>query len=307
VRFPSPSALHGKLTGSLAAAVNQLSPIVVIVTGVLWAKGSSDFTASEIFTTLSIVILVSQPISNLVGSYTVFISGLANCSRIQSFLLLNEKADYREFFQKLGNRLPSLNEKYVHSSELDVELPALSGLARETPSPVVDIRQATFTTNDQQTELLRNIDFQLPAGSISMVVGRVGCGKSSLLKGILGELHKTSGTVHLATCSISYCDQTPWLRNMSLRHNIAGPFHFDKEWYAQVVTACALDRDFASFPCGDKTLVGSGGIALSGGQRRRVVCLRDSSFRYKSPRANTLKCIGACKGCLFTTRAYPSR
>lgn len=244
---------------------------------VFWAKGSSDFRASEIFTTLSIVILVSQPISNLVESYTVCISGLACWGRIQSFLLLREKADHRDFFRKLGTRLPSPNDIYMRSSEPGIELQALPCLAREAPSPVVDIRQATFATNDQQTEkteLLRDINFRLPAGSISMVVGRVGCGKSSLLKGILGELHMTSGAVHLATSSISYCDQTPWLRNISLQDNIVGPFPFDKEWYAQVITACALDRDFASLPCGDKTLVGSEGLALSGGQRRRVVCLR---------------------------------
>lgn len=216
---------------------------------------------------------MSQPISNLVGSYTVFISGLACCSRIQSFLLLDEKADYRGFVEKLETPLPSPNEKYELSSELGLELLALPGLAREMPSPVVDVRQTTFITNDQRTELLYNINFQLSAGSISMVVGRVGCGKSSLLKGILGELHTISGAVHLATSSVAYCNQTPWLRNISLRDNIVGPLPFDKESYAQVVTACALERDFASFPCGDKTLVGSGGISLSGGQRQRVVCL----------------------------------
>ncbi|KAK4063525.1 uncharacterized protein Triagg1_9402 [Trichoderma aggressivum f. europaeum] len=258
---------------SLSSAVNQLSPIVVIAVAVFWAKGSSDFRASDIFTTLSIVILVSQPISNLVESYPVCISGLACWGRIQSFLLLREKADHRDFFRTLGTRLPSPNDIYMRSSEPGIELQALPCLAREAPSPVVDIRQATFATNDQQTdktELLRDINFRLPAGSISMVVGPVGCGKSSLLKGILGELHMTSGAVHLATSSISYCDQTPWLQNVSLRDNIVGPFRFDKEWYAQVITACALDRDFASLPCGDKTLVGSEGLALSGGQRRRV-------------------------------------
>ena len=89
---------------------------------VFWAKGSSDFRASEIFTTLSIVILVSQPISNLVESYTVCISGLACWGRIQSFLLLREKADHRDFFRKLGTRLPSPNDKYMRSSEPGIEL-----------------------------------------------------------------------------------------------------------------------------------------------------------------------------------------
>ncbi|KAL7928726.1 putative ABC multidrug transporter [Trichoderma chlorosporum] len=255
---------------SLSAGVNQLSPIVVIVAAVLTAKGSLDFTVSEVFTTLSIVILVSQPISNLVGSYTVFISGLACCGRIQSFLLLDEKDDYRGFTEKFETPLPSPNEKNELLSEPGMELLTFPSPTREVPSPVVDVRQATFTTNGPRTELLSNINFQLSAGSISMVVGRVGCGKSSLLMGILGELSTISGEVHLATSSVAYCNQTPWLRNVSLRDNIVGPYPFDRESYDQAVAACALERDFASFPCGDETLVGSGGIALSGGQRQRV-------------------------------------
>ncbi|KAH8201484.1 hypothetical protein TruAng_004332 [Truncatella angustata] len=258
------------LVPGISATVNLLSPIFVIVAAVCWAKGSSGLTASDIFTTLSMVMLVAQPISTIVGSYTVFISGLACCSRIQSFLLLNEKAEYRVLTKNLGTRLPSLNDNDVHPSERGVELSALYRFAGRNQSPVVDVRQATFTTKDQQIKLLREIEFQISTGSISMIVGRVGCGKSSLLKGILGELHMTSGTVHLATSSISYCDQTPWLRNISIRDNITGPLRFEKDWYAQVVSACALDRDFTSFPCGDQTLVGSGGISLSGGQRQRV-------------------------------------
>ncbi|KAG6041161.1 hypothetical protein E4U41_005799 [Claviceps citrina] len=255
---------------SFSAAVNSLSPIVVIVAAVLTAKSLHDLAASKMFTTLSIVILVSQPISNLVGSYAVLMSGLACCRRIQSFLLIKDKADYREFIAEPEAPLPSRSKRYHHASEPGLELSALSGPTRDMSSVVVHVRQANFITSDQRTELLYNIDLQLSAGSVSIVVGPVGCGKSSLLRGILGELHLLSGAVQLATSSVAYCDQDPWLRNVSLRENILGTSPFDQEWYDQVVVACSLERDIAFLPCRDKTLAGSGGMALSGGQRRRV-------------------------------------
>lgn len=106
-----------------------------------------------------------------------------------------------------------------------------------------------------------------------MLAGAVGCGKSSLLRGLLGEIPVSSGTIRIESLgsSIAYCDQTAWLRNISVRDNIVGQEHFDERWYASVCHACALNADISQFPLGDKSLVGSGGITLSGGQRQRVV------------------------------------
>ena len=48
------------------------------------------------------------------------------------------------------------------------------------------------------------------------VVGRVGCGKSSLLSALLGELIKKDGEVGV-NGSIAYVPQQPWIQNMSLK------------------------------------------------------------------------------------------
>lgn len=45
---------------------------------------------------------------------------------------------------------------------------------------------------------------------------------------------------------------------------------YDRERYRQVVRKCALERDFALLPHGDRTVVGERGASLSGGQRARV-------------------------------------
>lgn len=45
---------------------------------------------------------------------------------------------------------------------------------------------------------------------------------------------------------------------------------YERERYRQVVRKCALERDFALLPHGDRTVVGERGASLSGGQRARV-------------------------------------
>jgi ABC-type lipoprotein export system ATPase subunit len=107
-----------------------------------------------------------------------------------------------------------------------------------------------------------------------MVVGPVGSGKSTLLRAILGEVPLLQGSIKRLSSPVAYCDQVPWLQNISIRQNIVGQDQFDKAWYQAVVSACALDIDMQQLPEGDQTLVGTGGVSLSGGQKQRVALAR---------------------------------
>ena len=75
---------------------------------------------------------------------------------------------------------------------------------------------------------------------LTIVVGSVGCGKSTFLKWLLGETPVFGGSVHVETPEIAFCDQSPWIANASIRENIVGESMFDDAWYNQVVWACAL-------------------------------------------------------------------
>ena len=70
---------------------------------------------------------------------------------------------------------------------------------------------------------------------------------------------------------VAFCAQSPWLRNTSIRENIVGISEYDQAWYSRVVSCCSLDEDFAQFTERDDTMVGSKGVALSGGQKNRLV------------------------------------
>lgn len=244
----------------------------MITAAVFWTK-SDEFSVSEAFTALSIVVLVASPMANLMGSIPNFKASVACFDRIQDFLALESHEDKR--IDTIGETQSSSASESDHSVSLqrqehsDIELSSI----RKPHAPRLVLEHADFTLKSQTEPVLQGITVSLPKSSCTMLAGPVGCGKSSLFRGILGEIRLSGGTVRIEDvgASIAYCDQTAWLRNISIRDNIIGPGKFDEKWYAPVCHACALNADISQFTLGDKSLVGSGGITLSGGQRQRVV------------------------------------
>ena len=86
-------------------------------------------------------------------------------------------------------------------------------------------------------------------------MGPVGSGKSSLLSGILGEMHKMSGIIHL-NGKISYAPQTVFIQNATLRNNILFTNDYDEDLYKRVIDLCSLYPDINMLPGGDLTEIG---------------------------------------------------
>ena len=64
------------------------------------------------------------------------------------------------------------------------------------------------------------------------------------------------------------------MQNATLKDNILFGEPFDKDWYEEVIEACALRTDLEMLPGGDQTEIGEKGINLSGGQKQRVSLAR---------------------------------
>ena len=126
-------------------------------------------------------------------------------------------------------------------------------------------------------ETLSNISISITSGDLVAVVGSVGCGKSSFLSAILGEMEPLNDSKVYLPCNksgkktkMSYCCQSPWVVNDTLRGNILFGREFDQDRYDSILKACALLDDLAILPAGDKTEIGERGINLSGGQKVRI-------------------------------------
>ncbi|KAJ2680519.1 hypothetical protein GGI25_000492 [Coemansia spiralis] len=154
--------------------------------------------------------------------------------------------------------------------------------------------------NNNSVFSLKYIDVQFPIGGLSIVAGPTGCGKSSLLSALIGEMTLTHGHVLLPTvdasmiaasnskyrdvielsneglaiCDIAYVAQKAWLRNATIRENILFGEPYDKDRYEEVLHACALKPDLRILKAGDMTEIGERGVTLSGGQQQRVALAR---------------------------------
>uniref|UniRef100_A0AAY4E0U5 ATP-binding cassette, sub-family C (CFTR/MRP), member 3 n=1 Tax=Denticeps clupeoides TaxID=299321 RepID=A0AAY4E0U5_9TELE len=118
-----------------------------------------------------------------------------------------------------------------------------------------------------------SINVMVPQGSLLAVVGPVGCGKSSLVSALLGEMERLEGQISVKG-SVAYVPQQAWIQNATLRDNILFGKPYVEQKYCSILEACALTPDLEVLPGGDQTEIGEKGINLSGGQRQRVSLAR---------------------------------
>ncbi|XP_061089118.1 ATP-binding cassette sub-family C member 3 isoform X4 [Conger conger] len=137
----------------------------------------------------------------------------------------------------------------------------------------VTVLNGKFTWAKSEPAALHNISLMVPQGSLLAVVGNVGCGKSSLVAALLGEMEKLEGDISIRG-SVAYVPQQAWIQNATLRDNILFGNPYNEQKYRGVLDACALTPDLEMLPGGDQTEIGEKGINLSGGQRQRVSLAR---------------------------------
>ncbi|KAK2885071.1 ATP-binding cassette sub-family C member 3 isoform X2 [Channa argus] len=137
----------------------------------------------------------------------------------------------------------------------------------------VTVVNGKFTWAKEDPPVLHSINVMVPQGSLLAVVGHVGCGKSSLISALLGEMEKVEGEVSIRG-SVAYVPQQAWIQNATLRDNILFGKPYNEQKYRCVLETCALTPDLEVLPGGDLTEIGEKGINLSGGQRQRVSLAR---------------------------------
>ena len=240
---------------------------------------------------MSLFVLLADPLSALIMAVAQFAGSIGSFARIQEFLegAAREDKRYRPADAVLDRDSQSSNTKIsCQSSDTETEkIHIVMGKAKDKAGSALDqetaikVQCGSFGWTKDNPSLLSNIDLVVPRGKLTMIVGPVGCGKSSLLKALLGELPFSSGSVHISASEVAFCDQTPWHMNCTVQESILAISDMDPAWYTAVVRACSLDEDLRQLPKGDKTTIGSKGIALSGGQSQRIVSLGAINARFK--------------------------
>ncbi|RBR06588.1 uncharacterized protein FIESC28_10983 [Fusarium coffeatum] len=228
------------------------------------AFAQKELDATRMFTSLAYLLLLTTPLSDIFQMVPQLVSAVACLGRIQSFLECETRSDYRQFLTDAA-----LEEAFTNNTAPSSSTP------NEHVQNTITVTSGSFGWKEN-TFALENVNLDIAKSSLTIVVGAVGAGKSTLSKALLGEIPYRKGSVSLGTRSphIGFCDQTAFLSNGTIRDNIIGFSPFDPERYSAVINATVLGYDFATLEQGDQTSIGSDGITLSGGQKQRVSLAR---------------------------------
>ncbi|EIW84231.1 P-loop containing nucleoside triphosphate hydrolase protein [Coniophora puteana RWD-64-598 SS2] len=249
---------------AFAISVPALAAVLSFIT---YVGTGHTLSAADVFSSLALFQLVRMPLMFLPMSLGSVTDAIAACGRlyavfeaetVDATLVENRELD------------PAV---CVRGAEFtwDSPLPQAQAAATKAPSPP---QPTTVSGTDaakvqQNVFKLADINLEVPRGQLVAITGAIGTGKTSLLQGLIGEMRRTAGVVEFGG-SVSYCAQTAWIQNATIRENICFGRPFEEEKYWNAVRAACLQPDLDMLPNHDLTQVGEKGISLSGGQKQRV-------------------------------------
>jgi ABC-type multidrug transport system fused ATPase/permease subunit len=149
----------------------------------------------------------------------------------------------------------------------------------------LEVRGLTYDHDDDVTGI-RDVAFDLVRGSFTVVTGRIGAGKSTLVQTLLGLLPRDAGEIRwngrlvddpstfFVPPRSAYTPQVPRLFSETLRENLLLGRNGDDATLDAAIHAAVLDPDVRVLERGLDTLVGPRGVKLSGGQVQRAAAAR---------------------------------
>ncbi|XP_039092738.1 ATP-binding cassette sub-family C member 8 isoform X1 [Hyaena hyaena] len=305
-------AVYTSISIFMNTAIPIAAVLITFVGHVSFFK-EADFSPSVAFASLSLFHILVTPLFLLSSVVRSTVKALVSVQKLSEFLSSAEireeqcaprepapqgqASKYQAVPLKVVNRKhPAREDCRGFTAPLQRLAPSADG---DADNCCVQIIGGFFTWTPDGIPTLSNITIRIPRGQLTMIVGQVGCGKSSLLLATLGEMQKISGAVFWNSSlpdetgedpsperetvadsdvrkrgPVAYASQKPWLLNATVEENITFESPFNKQRYKMVIEACSLQPDIDILPHGDQTQIGERGINLSGGQRQRISVAR---------------------------------
>jgi len=171
-------------------------------------------------------------------------------------------------------------------------LPDMEDFA-SAPFKNLELKNIQFQYSHESPKVLENLDLKIQFGKTTAIIGKSGCGKTTLVKILCGILEAQSGEFLIDGMplenygrrryrnQLGIVSQNDTLFSGSLAENISffDP-DYDKDWLVSCCRQAAIHDEINSMPMGYDTMVGDMGSNLSGGQKQRILLAR---ALYKKP------------------------
>lgn len=157
----------------------------------------------------------------------------------------------------------------------------------------IHVRNVSYSYNGLERELvLKGVSLTIPQGRVTAIVGRSGCGKTTLVKLMQGFYQPVTGTVEVGGIPLRDIHVQEWRAHIgavmqdgyifsdSIAGNVSVEENADMDRVEEALEAVNMKEFVHSLPNGLDTRIGEDGLQLSQGQRQRILLAR---VIYKRP------------------------
>jgi ATP-binding cassette, subfamily B, bacterial CvaB/MchF/RaxB len=211
---------------------------------------------------------------------------------------------FMAYKNQFGSRVTSLINKYVEVKMLSLhgerladivltdrdnlsDYSSISGSQSIEKNMEIEVKSLKFRYSEDDPWIIHGIKFTIPKGQSVAIVGPTGCGKTTLMNLMLGNLEPESGEIKIGSQSIKNIHSSDLKSSIgsvaqddvlfagSISENISFFDHkFEQSWIEDCSKMAAIHEEIMAMPMGYQTLVGDMGNILSGGQKQRILLAR---------------------------------
>lgn len=227
-----------------------------------------------------------------VGDFALFTTYLTNIGfsiSLFGYMVFQHKRlkvsfDRMRMLFRPGEEDRIMDHREIYLYEDPPELPVISRDNREKLEEVA-VRNLTYQYPNSNHGI-KDVNLELKRGQFLVITGRIGSGKSTLVRTLLGLLPKQSGSIHwngteidpaqfLTPPRAAYTPQVPRLFSDTLKENmVQGKRSRVEESLERAMNLAVMNKDVGDLEKGLDTLVGPRGVMLSGGQIQRAATAR---------------------------------
>ena len=237
--------------------VTQMSSVCIVIAGV-YLIAEQELSMGALIACVMLSGRVLQPMAQVAGLVTSFYQSKAALDTLNEIMKLPDEREQ--------------GKKFVHRSELKGS---------------IEFKDVSFKYPGTDQSSLEKVSFSLKAGEKVALIGRIGSGKSTIEKLVMGLYKPDSGSIRLDGIDINQIDPVDLRRNIgyvpqdimlfdgTVRENITmGSPEADDDTLLRAAELSGVDQFTNRHPSGFDLIVGERGAALSGGQRQAVAIAR---------------------------------
>lgn len=242
-----------------------------------------------------ILLLAARPISAgtfTVGDFALFVNYLVIVNNSVTFLgnMIARLKQSGVSFERLVDLLqgdPADAVLQYRPVYMEGPLPEVPQPESRVIEPLQTLQAVGLTYRDPKTGRgIERVDLKLERGTFTVVTGRIGSGKSTLVRVLIGLLPKDAGEIRWNGRRVddpasffvpprsAYIPQVPRLFSEALRDNVLMGIDEERADLGGAIWSAVLERDVEALGQGLETLVGPRGVRLSGGQIQRAAAAR---------------------------------